>query len=84
MMEAARSSETVNFYQTTRHYNPEDGHLHFIDVWWIMKSISLNREVIWFKLRRKGVCDNMVECIKKCTMMPNFCEMQKKRSDRSC
>jgi hypothetical protein len=28
MMEAARSSETlVNFYQTTRRYNPEDGHL---------------------------------------------------------
>jgi hypothetical protein len=29
MMEAARTSETlVNFYQTTRHYNPEDSHLH--------------------------------------------------------
>jgi hypothetical protein len=28
MMEAARSSETlVNFYQTTRSYNPEDSHL---------------------------------------------------------
>jgi hypothetical protein len=28
MMEAARSSEMlVNFYQTTRHYNPEDSHL---------------------------------------------------------
>jgi hypothetical protein len=27
MMEAARTSETlVNFYQTTRHYNPEDSH----------------------------------------------------------
>jgi hypothetical protein len=26
MMEAARTSETsVNFYQTTRRYNPEDG-----------------------------------------------------------
>jgi hypothetical protein len=28
MMEAARTSETlVNFYQTTRRYNPEDSHL---------------------------------------------------------
>jgi hypothetical protein len=29
IMEAARTSETlVNFYQTTRRYNPEDSHLH--------------------------------------------------------
>jgi hypothetical protein len=29
-MEAARTSETlVNFYQTTRRYNPEDSHLSF-------------------------------------------------------
>jgi hypothetical protein len=29
MMEAARTSEMlVNFYQTTRRYNPEDSHLH--------------------------------------------------------
>jgi hypothetical protein len=28
MMEAASASETlVNFYQTTRRYNPEDSHL---------------------------------------------------------
>jgi hypothetical protein len=30
MVEAARTSETlVNFYQITRRYNPEDGHLLF-------------------------------------------------------
>jgi hypothetical protein len=30
MMEAASTYETlVNFYQTTRRYNPEDNHLHF-------------------------------------------------------
>jgi hypothetical protein len=29
MMEAASTSQTsVNFYQTTRRYNPEDSHLH--------------------------------------------------------
>jgi hypothetical protein len=29
MMEAARTSEMlVNFYWTTRRYNPEDNHLH--------------------------------------------------------
>jgi hypothetical protein len=29
MMEAASTSETlVNFYETTRRYNPEDSHLH--------------------------------------------------------
>jgi hypothetical protein len=29
MMEAVQTSETsVNFYQSTRRYNPEDGHLH--------------------------------------------------------
>jgi hypothetical protein len=29
MMEAAGTSKTpVNFYQTTRRYNPEDSHLH--------------------------------------------------------
>jgi hypothetical protein len=31
MMEAARTSETlVNFYQTTRRYNPEDSHLQAV------------------------------------------------------
>jgi hypothetical protein len=37
IMEAARSSETlVNFYQTTRHYNPEDSHqrVFLSQTWW--------------------------------------------------
>jgi hypothetical protein len=42
MMEAARTSETlVNFYQTTRHYNPEYSHLrtHRLEN---LKSYSVN------------------------------------------
>jgi hypothetical protein len=32
-MEAARTSEMlVNFYQTTRHYNPEDSHLKILQI----------------------------------------------------
>jgi hypothetical protein len=39
MMEAARTSETlVNFYQTTRRYNPEDSHLHYL---------KLYRQTLW-------------------------------------
>jgi hypothetical protein len=36
MMEAERTSETlVNFYQTTRRYNPEDNHLSMkVAVFW--------------------------------------------------
>jgi hypothetical protein len=42
MMEATSTSETlVNFYQTTRRYNPEDSHLH--------KS-SLQRSVLFDNL----------------------------------
>jgi hypothetical protein len=34
MMEAATTSETsIGFYQTTRRYNPEDSHLHYIYYW---------------------------------------------------
>jgi hypothetical protein len=40
MMEAARTSETlINFYQTTRRYNPEDSHLPFIPCCSILKRI---------------------------------------------
>jgi hypothetical protein len=28
-------------------------------------SDSIDREALWFKMRKKGVSDNMVECIKK-------------------
>jgi hypothetical protein len=41
MMEAARTSETlVNFYQTTRSYNPEDSHL--LMVFWVVKPCRIS------------------------------------------
>jgi hypothetical protein len=41
MMEAARTSETsVNFYQATRHNNPENSHLHRLKVF---KNMVLRR-----------------------------------------
>jgi hypothetical protein len=42
MMEAAGISETlVNFYQTTRRYNPEDSHLRWTDLFH-SKEILIN------------------------------------------
>jgi hypothetical protein len=39
MMEAAKTCETMlNFYQTTRHCNPEDSHLIVAEVY--LKAIS--------------------------------------------
>jgi hypothetical protein len=48
MMEAARFSETlVNFYQTTRRYNPEDSHLRSIDS--LQKKNSCTRNITHYK-----------------------------------
>jgi hypothetical protein len=42
MMETARTSETlVNFYQTTRRYNPEDSHLNT----WKLLPLSLKHSI---------------------------------------
>jgi hypothetical protein len=41
MMEAARTSETlVNFYQTTRRYNPEDSHLSMKEFYCVFTGLS--------------------------------------------
>jgi hypothetical protein len=34
---------------------------------------SIDREALWFKMRKKEVCDNMVECIKKLYNNTKFC-----------
>jgi hypothetical protein len=57
-MEAASTSETsVNFYQSTLHYNPEDSHLHTRrreNLKFCYPSVSFNGEleVPVFKARR--------------------------------
>jgi hypothetical protein len=46
MMEAARTSETlVNFYQTTRHYNPEDSHPH------VNKRSHSEKEILFLSIK---------------------------------
>jgi hypothetical protein len=48
MLEAARNSETlVNFYQTTRRYNPEDSHLRDIQTLAIILPVVLYGCEIW-------------------------------------
>jgi hypothetical protein len=65
MMEAARTSETlVNFYQTTRRYNPEDSHLRthrrenfksYILKWILGKwGLRMWVELIWLRIVTGG------------------------------
>jgi hypothetical protein len=64
MMEVARTSETlVNFYQTTRCYNPEDSHPGYICI-----------GTINFEFKRKCAFE-MFLCVKlhKINIMGRFC-----------
>jgi hypothetical protein len=46
MLEAARTSETlVNFYQTTRRYNPEDSHLRKLELLNYLLSVVLSPRI---------------------------------------
>jgi hypothetical protein len=48
MMEAVRTSETlVNFYQTTRRYNPEDSHLRLEECPAIWVTVTVSAAERW-------------------------------------
>jgi hypothetical protein len=69
MMEAARTSETlVNFYQTTRRYNPEDSHLNILIIY--KKEafiIELMNSLFWkFLFNQNSPYDDLIHhCRKK-------------------
>jgi hypothetical protein len=80
MMEAARTSETlVNFYQTTRRYNPEDSHLrthrrenlksytnHFIRLRTVVKIKTFREGIDTFVERgSKVMTENNIACTDK-------------------
>jgi hypothetical protein len=60
-MEAARTSETlVNFYQTTRRYNPEDSHLlthrrENLKSYLIFEQFSLLDYDYWFERKQESL-----------------------------
>jgi hypothetical protein len=65
MMEAARTSETlVNFYQTTRRYNPEDSHLvpcpqinllfHSVEDWKTFYFLTLSSHFLFHIFQLNG------------------------------
>jgi hypothetical protein len=58
MMEAAQASETlVNFYQSTRRYNPEDSHLH------THRRENLRSYFIFLVVFSLKVCDQNFVCV---------------------
>jgi hypothetical protein len=53
MMEAARTSKTlINFYQTTRRYNPEDSHLRTHRRENLKSYFDINYILYWRILRK--------------------------------
>jgi hypothetical protein len=76
MMEAASTSETsVNFYQTTRHYNPEDSHLrvfsYFYNSQTVPDPVTFPYKTSKKSTKNRAVCVNynIVGC---CTVVSFF------------
>jgi hypothetical protein len=60
MMEAARTSETlVNFYQTTRCYNPEDSNLHTHRRENLKSNLEYPRSVFWPFIFKQLYCSEI-------------------------
>jgi hypothetical protein len=85
MMEAERTSETlVNFYQTTRLYNPEDSHLQIGIVFYLWKQLFVtvllskaclpgNYKTAMDKRNRQNiVCEHIFSTVKKSAVLKGW------------
>jgi hypothetical protein len=57
---------------TVDKYLRERGRMHWCFVDFEKAFDSIDREALWFKMRRIGVSENMVNCIKICMKVLNF------------
>jgi hypothetical protein len=70
-----RSTDNIFVIETTvdRYLGVKRGCIYWCLVDLEKAFDSFDREALWFKMRKKGVSDNMVECIKKMYDNTKFC-----------
>jgi hypothetical protein len=69
-----RATDNIFVIKTTvdRYLRVKRGRIYWCSVDLGKAFDLIDREALWFKMRKKGVSDNMVECIKKSKTIPNF------------
>jgi hypothetical protein len=74
-MKAKRTKDNIFVIKTTvdRYLRVKRGRMYWCLVDLEKAFDSIDREALWFKMRKKGVNDNMVECIKKVCDDTKFC-----------